>query len=87
MHTFFLKNIPAENAIAQLEKREHDHLFKTLRCRAGEQIKLCDGNGTVALAEATAGREVKILSKTVFPHSDTEVHLFSALPKNAKLDA
>ena len=87
MHTFFLKNIPAENAIAQLEKREHDHLFKTLRCRVGEQIKLCDGNGTVALAEATAGREVKILSKTVFPRSDTEVHLFSALPKNAKLDA
>ena len=60
MHTAFVKNIPDAGNIVELEKREHDHLFKTLRCRAGEQLRLCDGKGTVAQAEATADRCVKV---------------------------
>ena len=86
MHTFFLKNIPEVGTEAELEKRERDHLFKTLRCRAGEQLKLCDGNGTVAMAEATAEKTVRILKKTIAVRDCIEVHLFTALPKNAKLD-
>ena len=43
MHTFFLKSIPPAGSVAELEKREKDHLFKTLRCRTGEQLRLCDG--------------------------------------------
>ena len=86
MHCFFLKNIPGIGCEAELEKRERDHLFKTLRCRTGEQLKLCDGNGVTALAEATAERTVKILSKEQAVRDLVEVHLFAALPKNAKLD-
>ena len=86
MHCFFLKNIPDVGCEADLEKRERDHLFKTLRCRTGEQLKLCDGNGGTALAEATAERTVKILSKEQAVRDRVEVHLFAALPKNAKLD-
>ena len=87
MHTAFVKNIPDTGNIVELEKREHDHLFKTLRCRAGEQLRLCDGKGTVAQAEATADRCVKVLSREIFTPEETELHVFAALPKNAKLDA
>lgn len=86
MHTCFIKNIPDAGELAVLEKREHDHLFKTLRCRIGEQFKLCDGCGTIALAEATAERTVRVLSKSTAERSHIELHLFAALPRNAKLD-
>ena len=86
MHTFFLKSIPPAGAVAELEKREKDHLFKTLRCRTGEQLRLCDGAGITALAEAAADRTVKILERTEHCRSKIEVHLFTALPKNAKID-
>ena len=87
MHTFFLENIPEPGALALLAKREQDHLFKTLRCRSGEQLKLCDGRGTVALAEAMADRSVKIIQKESFERDRVQLHLFAALPKNAKLDS
>ena len=87
MHTAFVKNIPADGAVVELAKREFDHLFKTLRCRAGERLRLCDGNGTVAEAEATADRCIKVLSQQTFAPDEIELHLFAALPKNAKLDA
>ena len=87
MHTFFLKNIPGTDCEAQLEKRECDHLFRTLRCRPGEQIRLCDGAGTVAAAVVTAERTVKIVEKSVAVRGNVEVHLFTALPKNSKIDS
>ena len=87
MHTFFLKNIPPAGTETELEKREQDHLFKTLRCRRGDQLKLCDGAGSIAIAEATESRRVKIISVQKFERSTVEVHLFAALPKNAKLDS
>jgi 16S rRNA (uracil1498-N3)-methyltransferase len=86
MHTFFMKNIPAAGGEAELDKRERDHLFKTLRCRVGETLKLCDGKGTVAVAEATAERTVKIVERFQAERSNIEVHLFTALPRNNKLD-
>ena len=52
MHTAFVKSIPEPGSVFELEKRESDHLFKTLRCRVGEKLRLCDGKGTVAEAEA-----------------------------------
>lgn len=87
MHCFFLKNIPEPGTVTQLEKRERDHLFKTLRCRPGELLKLCDGNGVTATAEAAADHTVRILTRGVAERDRIEVHLFAALPKNAKLDA
>ena len=86
MHTAFVKNIPAPGGVVELEKREHDHLFKTLRCRAGEQFRLCDGCGTAALAEATAEKTVRVLERSVTEAGRIAVHLFAALPRNAKLD-
>ncbi len=86
MHTCFVKNIPSQGAEFALEKREHDHLFKTLRCRASEQVRLCDGNGTVAMAEATSERTLKVLVRETVQKDTLEVHLFTALPKNSKLD-
>ena len=50
-------------------------------------MRLCDGNGTVAEAEATADRCIKVLSQQTFEPDEIELHLFAALPKNAKLDA
>lgn len=87
MHTAFVKHIPESGSIVELEKREYDHLFKTLRCRTGEALRLCDGQGTVAEAEATADRCIKVLAKKTFEPDTVELHLFAALPKNAKLDA
>lgn len=87
MHTFFLENIPEAGACAELSKREQDHLYKILRCRVGEKLKLCDGRGAVALAEAEADRSVKILEKELFERDRVQLHIFAALPKNAKLDA
>lgn len=87
MHTAFVKSIPEPGTVFELEKRERDHLFKTLRCRCGEKLRLCDGNGTVAEAEATAERGIKVLSRQVFTPDNIELHIFAALPKNSKLDA
>ena len=87
MHTAFVKSIPEPGTVFELEKRERDHLFKTLRCRCGEKLRLCDGNGTVAEAEATAERGIKVLSRQVFMPDNIELHIFAALPKNSKLDA
>ena len=87
MHTAFVKQIPEPGNIVELEKREYDHLFKTLRCRPGEALKLCDGKGSVAEAEATADRCIKVIAKQTFEPDAVELHLFAALPKNAKLDA
>lgn len=87
MHTAFVESIPTPGNIIELEKRERDHLFKTLRCRCGEKLRLCDGNGTVAEAEATAERCIKVLSTQFFEPDSIELHVFAALPKNAKLDA
>lgn len=86
MHTSWVKNIPPAGSEVELEKREQDHLFKTLRCRSGEQVRLCDGCGTVALAEATALKTLCVLERSVVAKGDVEVHLFAALPKNSKLD-
>ena len=87
MHTAFVKSIPEPGAIFELEKRESDHLFKTLRCRVGEKLRLCDGKGTVAEAEAAPERCIKVLSRKTFEADRIELHLFAALPKNAKLDS
>lgn len=86
MHTFFLKNIPQAGCEAELEKRERDHLFKTLRCRTGETLKLCDGKGRVATAAATAQQTVKITAVEQFERSAVQIHLFCALPRSNKLD-
>lgn len=86
MHTFFLENIPEVDSEVALSRREHDHLFKTLRCRAGELLKLCDGQGTIATAEATEQRTVKVLTRATAQMDRIRVHLFVALPRNSKLD-
>ena len=87
MHTFFIKDIPEPGSISVLEKRENDHLFKTLRCRTGEHLRLCNGQGQYAEAEAMADRTLKILSRNCADPDPIRIHLFAALPKNSKLDS
>ncbi len=86
MHTFFLRGIPEVGAEAELDRRERDHLFKTLRCRTGEILNLCDGRGTLAEAEATAAQTVRIRSRTTQLRDRVQIHLYTALPRSAKLD-
>ena len=85
MHTAFVREIPAVGACAASEKREYDHLFKTLRCRDGEKLRLCDGRGVSALAEAV-DRGVLVRERTEHQRDRVRVHLYAAQPKAARLD-
>lgn len=86
MHTCFVGAIPAVGAQVVLEKREQDHLFKTLRCRPGESVRLCDGRGVVAEARATPDRTLTVVERIECRRDAVRLHLYVAQPKAGRLD-
>jgi len=87
MHTFFLEDIPAAGATAALDKRDEEHLFRTLRARVGEDVRLFDGKGRAASATVQANRTLRIGAD--FPPvrlPSAAVHLYLAVPRKNRMD-
>lgn len=86
MHAFFCNHIGDEGSLAALDRREADHLFKTLRGAAGDTVGLLDGRGTWALGQIEPGKVIRVMQKTVTPEPAQKIHLVCAAPRRAKLD-
>lgn len=84
-HCEYIKDLATVN----LNAEESHHLCKVLRLTAGTQIKLCDGQGTIATAEITVSHPqnsaVKILASQSFPHPPG-LHLAVACLKDHDLE-
>lgn len=86
MHSFFCDTIGDAGSQPFLDARERDHLFKTLRARPGDEIRLLDGRGTVARARVLPGREVEVLEQRQFPLPVRRLLLYCAVPRRVKFD-
>ena len=86
MHSFFVEHLAGEGSILTLEKRENDHLFKTLRARPDDLVELLDGKGGRAEAVVTAGKTLKICSMTREQEPAGKLRLYCAPPRKAKFD-
>lgn len=86
MHSFFCDMIGDAGSHPFLDARERDHLFKTLRTRPGDEIRLLDGRGTVARARVLAGREIEVMERQEFPPPARRLLLGCAVPRRAKFD-
>jgi 16S rRNA (uracil1498-N3)-methyltransferase len=86
MHCFFSENIDESGAIISLGDRENQHLFKTLRARRGDKVRLMDGKGKLALCEVTEAKELRVLEVDFKEKPELRVHLFVAPPRKQKMD-
>lgn len=86
MHSFYAKNLNKIGDLVSLERAESDHLFKTLRGRVGEVVKLLDGNGKVAMAKIIENQILKIEELQKLPPQNRTITLFVAAPRKQKLD-
>lgn len=86
MHTFFCDAFGGAGTHPVLEARERDHLFKTLRARPGEELRLFDGRGGIARARVLPGRELEILTAERCVPPARNLLLYTAVPRRAKFD-
>ena len=86
MHSFFIENIVSEGSALTLEKRESDHLFKTLRARKDDLVELLDGRGTRAEAVVCADRTLLVRFVEHAPEPQGKLRLYCAPPRKAKFD-
>lgn len=89
MPRFFVPELTGETLV--LAGEEGRHAAKSLRCRVGEELELCDGRGTDALGVITAlSGETVTVEITCRRPSSSElpccVLLYQALPKGDKLE-
>ena len=89
MHAFRFDGLAdtGPGSLIRLDPREESHLFKILRGRPGDRVRLLDGHGTSAVAEVGQGRELLLESKRTEPPPERRLHLYFAPPKKQKLDA
>lgn len=86
---FFLPDLSGETLTIAGE--DGQHIAKSLRCKAGEELELCDGKGTDAIGTVTAirGETVTVAVRSRRPSRGElpcRVTLYQALPKGDKLD-
>ncbi len=86
MRAFFADHIGMPGETAELEVQEQDHLFKTLRARPGEQVKLLDGRGTVGIAQVVAGKRLTVLERHPVTAPEPCWILCCAAPRRQKFD-
>lgn len=86
MHSFFVDTIGDPGTIIELEKSERDHLFKILRAREGEVVRLLDGRGTVGDAIVESGRVLAVTARRVLPPEPLQLVIACAAPRRVKLD-
>lgn len=86
MHTFFVEAMTEPGGVAELNSRERDHLFKTLRARPGDAVELFDGCGGRMAGIVREGKRVEILSVERVPEPERRLFLYCAAPRRAKFD-
>ena len=89
MHAFRFDDLAdaGPDSLIRLDPREESHLFKILRARPGDRVRLLDGHGTTGVAVVGQGRELRLESKATMPPSSRRLHLYFAPPKKQKLEA
>lgn len=89
MHAFRFDELAGvgPDSLVRLDPREESHLFKILRARPGDHVRLLDGCGTTGVAVVGQGRELVLESKETVPPPARRLHLYFAPPKKQKLDA
>lgn len=75
------------SAPVNLERAEHNHLFRVLRARAGEIVGLLDGNGWRGTAQVEKGNILTLLSKEKAELPEKRIHLYIAPPRRQKMDS
>ena len=75
------------SAPVNLERAEHNHLFRVLRARAGEIVGLLDGCGWRGTAQVEKGNLLTLLSKELAPLPEKRIHLYIAPPRRQKMDS
>lgn len=86
MHSFFCEIPGAPGTVAELGKRERDHLFKTLRAAPGETVELLDGRGGRALAEVRPGRTLEVIKVERVAPPERRLVLCCAVPRRSRFD-
>ena len=86
MHSFWMDDLPEPDAVFRLPPEEELHLFRILRARPGETVRLLNGRGAVAEAEVLAGRELRLRTSRTMPRPRPELVLACAAPRRQKLD-
>jgi len=89
MHAFRFDDLAdaGPDSLIRLDPREESHLFKILRARPGDRVRLLDGHGTTGVAVVGQGRELRLESKETVPPPSRRLHLYFAPPKKQKLDS
>ena len=89
MHAFRFDELAdaGPDSLIRLDPREESHLFKILRARPGDRVRLLDGHGTTGVAVVGQGRELRLESKATMPPPSRRLHLYFAPPKKQKLDS
>lgn len=86
MHSFWMDVLPEPGAVFRLPPEEESHLFRILRARPGETVRLLDGKGGSAEAEVRSGRELELVSRRTAPVPEQQLILACAAPRRQKLD-
>ncbi len=86
MHTFFCGELTAPGELVELEQREEEHLFRTLRAVPGDEVGLLDGQGGYGTALIESGGRLRMISLERVPEPAIKLLLYTAAPRRAKLD-
>ncbi len=86
MRCFFCENITEAGTDVTLPEREAQHLFKTLRGRAGDIIMLIDGRGTLATVRVEDGKRLSVIERNIVAEPEVKIHLYISPPKHNKMD-
>ncbi len=86
MHSFFMPEIPVPGTVFRLPEEEENHLFRILRGRSGERVRLLNGAGCRGMAQILSGRELQLESREEIPFPALKLVLACAAPRRQKLD-
>lgn len=79
-----------QNDLVVLNDEEHHYVFHVLRLTEGNKVELCDGKGTLALAEITTSNkkkiELNILSSIKAEDQKNKLTLFIGQPRPPALE-
>ncbi len=91
MANFFVNKSDIDGPAARIAGEEAGHISRVLRMRAGEELTLCDGEGTFYDAVITDIGRDEVLTKIgrAYPaptEPGVSITLFQGIPKNPKLE-
>lgn len=85
-HTVFYREIPAPGEEFSLPEREEEHLFRVFRAAPGDEVKLLDGAGMVALAIVQKQHRLLLKEKRPIAIPQVKFHIYCALPRRNHQD-